>query len=165
MEEKETGKERGGEKRPRDRASHAQHGRETYGRLGEPNDNAIPYRSGKFLDAVGPWGSQNDGARLGNPAANTDLYIYCPEFQDGSRGRPPQPGAQHRLERGGWLMQKVRTPSRVVHANGLHRPMQICIDRCKCASVDAYLQHRLVVDAAYLQHRLVVDAAYFCSID
>ena len=29
----------------------------------------------KFLDAVGPWGSQNDGARLGNPAANTDLYI------------------------------------------------------------------------------------------
>ena len=28
----------------------------------------------KFKKAYGPWGSQNDGARLGNPAANTDLY-------------------------------------------------------------------------------------------
>ena len=28
----------------------------------------------KFKKAYGPWGSQSDGARLGNPAANTDLY-------------------------------------------------------------------------------------------
>jgi hypothetical protein len=29
----------------------------------------------RLAEAVGPWGSQNDGARLGNPAAATDLYV------------------------------------------------------------------------------------------
>jgi hypothetical protein len=29
----------------------------------------------RFANAFGPWGSQNDGARLGNPAAATDLYV------------------------------------------------------------------------------------------
>ena len=33
------------------------------------------YTKRKFAEAFGPWGSQNDGARLGNPAANTDIYI------------------------------------------------------------------------------------------
>ena len=42
------------------------------------NQSTTQYRictKRKFHDAFGPWGSQNDGARLGNPAANTDLYI------------------------------------------------------------------------------------------
>ena len=42
------------------------------------NQGTTQYRvCGKrvFLDAFGPWGSQNDGARLGNPAVATDIYI------------------------------------------------------------------------------------------
>ena len=42
------------------------------------NQGTTQYRvCGKrvFLDAFGPWGSQNDGARLVNPAVVTDIYI------------------------------------------------------------------------------------------
>ena len=57
------------------RAVHNMDGREV-GTL--ENQTTTQYRvcsKRKFAEAFGPWGSQNDGARLGNPAANTDIYI------------------------------------------------------------------------------------------
>ena len=54
------------------------HGMDSREMCAVENQTTTQYRvctKRKLAEAVGPWGSQNDGARLGNPAVPTDLYV------------------------------------------------------------------------------------------